>query len=167
MSAPVRRRPAPAVPAARARVEPARTRPGALDALLGFRLRLAQIAVFRDLHVALGPLDITPAAYGVLELAHANPGLTQARLAAAIRLDGSTLVPLLDRLSERGLVRRESATDDRRRNRVFVSASGERLRRAALAAIRSHERRTFGRLTASERERLRETLARLAGDDRA
>jgi len=58
-------------------------RPGALPGLLGYRLRLAQQAVFRDFAASVG--EISPGRLGILLLVEANPGVTQSRLARALR----------------------------------------------------------------------------------
>jgi len=69
---------------------------GVLPDLIGYQLRLAQIAVFRDFERTVGDLGISPGRFGVLVLVDANPGITQSRLAEAVGLDRSTLVPVLD-----------------------------------------------------------------------
>ena len=132
---------------------------GWLPALLGYRLRLAQQAVFRDFAARVS--DLSPGRTGVLVLVDANPGLTQTRLAQAVGLDRSTLVGVLDGLEARGLVERRRGAD-RRTNRLWLTRAG----RAQLARIRRrielHERRVSAHLTSAERARLIELLAKLA-----
>ena len=55
-------------------------RPGLLPGLLGYRLRLAQQAVFRDFAASIS--EVSPGRLGVLLLIEANPGVTQGRAAA-------------------------------------------------------------------------------------
>jgi hypothetical protein len=52
---------------------------GPLPALLGYRLRLAQQAVFRDFGESVSALP--PGRVGILLLIEANPEVTQSRLA--------------------------------------------------------------------------------------
>ena len=54
---------------------------GALSGLLGYRLRLAQQAVFRDFAASVA--ELSPGRAGMLLLVEANPGVTQGRLARA------------------------------------------------------------------------------------
>src|SRR4030095_8439003 len=122
---------------------------GELGDLLGFRIRLAQIAIFSDVHTELDALALTPASFSVLEILFHNRGLTQTRLAHAVRLDRSSLVPLLDRLPRRGLIRRETSTTDRRHNHLFLSAKAAVLRANALKRVREHETRLSARLTSA------------------
>jgi DNA-binding MarR family transcriptional regulator len=49
-------------------------------------------------------------------------------LAAALHCDSSNITGIVDRLEERGLVRREPAPGDRRVKMLVLTASGERLR---------------------------------------
>src|ERR1051325_6068858 len=59
--------------------------PSFLPDLLGYRLRLAQQALFRDFADRVG--ELSPGRVGILMLIEANPGVTQSRLAKAVSLD--------------------------------------------------------------------------------
>lgn len=72
-------------------------------------------------------------------LGSGEAGVRQGDLAAAIDMRGSSLVPLLDRLEQAGLVARETEDGDRRVNRIHLSAQGRALvdrLETALRAIR-------------------------------
>ena len=77
---------------------------GPLPGLLGYQLRLAQLAVFRDFERSAGGLGVSPGRFGLLALVEANPGVSQSRLAHAVGLDRSTMVAVLDQLEGRELV---------------------------------------------------------------
>lgn len=135
-------------------------RPGLLPGLLGYRLRLAQQAVFRDFGESVS--DLPPGRVGILLIIDANPGVTQTRLAQAIGLDRSTLVGVLHALEARSLVERRRGKD-RRTNGLLLTRAGRALVTDLKRRIRVHERRVAARLTAEERTQLLELLARLAG----
>ncbi|HJS78892.1 MAG TPA: MarR family transcriptional regulator [Burkholderiales bacterium] len=135
-------------------------RPGLLPGLLGYRLRLAQQAVFRDFGESVS--DLPPGRVGILLIIDANPGVTQTRLAQAIGLDRSTLVGVLDGLEARGLVERRRG-EDRRTNGLLLTRAGRALVTDLKRRIRVHERRVAARLTAAEKTRLLVLLAKLAG----
>lgn len=135
-------------------------RPGLLPGLLGYRLRLAQQAVFRDFGESVS--DLPPGRVGILLIIDANPGVTQTRLAQAIGLDRSTLVGVLDGLEARGLVERRRG-EDRRTNGLLLTRAGRALVMDLKRRIRVHERRVAARLTAAEKTRLLALLAKLAG----
>lgn len=133
--------------------------PGPLERLLGYRLRLAQQAVFADFAASVA--GITPGRVGVLALVDANPGITQSRLAEAVRRDRSTLVGVLDDLETRDLVERRRG-EDRRTNGLWLTPAGRRFLAVTLRRIARHERRIAMRLTRGERAELLRLLAKLA-----
>lgn len=133
---------------------------GILPDLLGYQLRLAQITVFRDFERTVGALGISPGRVGVLVLVDSNPGITQSRLAEAVGLDRSTLVPVLDGLERRGLLERRQGTD-RRTNGLWLTTSGKRFLGQVKRRIVAHEQRLVSGLTAKERSQLVSLLNRL------
>ena len=135
-------------------------RPGALAGLLGYRLRLAQQAVFRDYASSVG--EVSPGRVGILLLVEANPGVTQSRLARAVHLDRSTMVGVIDKLEERGLIERKRG-EDRRTNGLWLTRAGRALLARMKERIEQHERRFAARLTPAERAQLIALLEKLAG----
>jgi len=139
---------------------------GMLPELIGYHVRLAQMAVFADFERSLGTFNLSPGLFGLLVIIEANPGLRQIQLAAAARLDRSTLVPALDKLEARELVERRAAPDDRRSNGLFLTRPGAGLLQRAKAIVRDHEQRIAGGLSAEERALLVRCLDRLAPERR-
>ena len=142
---------------------PKQTRPlkaGLLPELLGYRLRRAQQALFRDFAATVA--EISPGRVGILLLIEANPGVTQSRLAHAVSLDRSTLVGVLHDLEAQGLVERRRG-EDRRTNGLRLTAEGRALVTTLKRRIVQHERRVAARLSDAEREQLLGLLAKLTG----
>jgi DNA-binding MarR family transcriptional regulator len=135
-------------------------KPGVLPTLLGYRLRLAQQAVFRDF--ASSVAELSPGRVGILLLLEANPGVTQSRLAQAVSLDRSTMVGVVDMLESRGLIERRRG-DDRRTNGLWLTAEGRALVVRLKRRIQAHERRVAARLSAQERAQLLALLEKLSG----
>lgn len=134
--------------------------PGLLPGLLGYRLRLAQQAVFRDFAASIG--EISPGRLGVLLLIEANPGVTQGRLAGAVSLERSTMVGVVDALEARGLVERRRGRD-RRTNGLWLTRPGRALLARLKRRVALHEQRVASRLSPAERAQLLALLERLAG----
>ena len=132
---------------------------GLLPALVGYRLRLAQQAVFRDF--AASVQGLSPGRVGMLLLIEANPGVTQSRLAHAVSRDRSTMVGVLDQLESKGLIERRRGAD-RRTNGVWLTRIGRATLARAKRAIAIHEERVAARLSSAERAQLLELLARIA-----
>jgi DNA-binding MarR family transcriptional regulator len=133
---------------------------GPLPGLLGYQLRLAQLAVFRDFERSAGGLGVSPGRFGLLALVEANPGVSQSRLAHAVGLDRSTMVAVLDQLGDARLVERR-AGPDRRTNGLWLTRDGKRLLARLKRRVTEHEARIAGRLSAKERETLFKLLRRL------
>ena len=133
---------------------------GILPGLLGYRLRLAQQTVFRDF--AKSVAELSPGRVGILLLIDANAGVTQSGLAQAVGLDRSTMVGLVDRLEERGLIERRRG-EDRRTNGLWLTRSGRALVVHLKRRIALHERRVAAKLTAAERSELVALLEKLSG----
>jgi DNA-binding MarR family transcriptional regulator len=121
-----------------------------LAGLMGFHLRLAQVAVYRDFMAATADLKITPKQYAVLELIAENPGVSQVDLAEALLMDRATMMALVDRLETRDLIERRASPVDRRRQSLFITPDGDGLLDQARAAISRHEARLLEAFTAEE-----------------
>ena len=133
---------------------------GVLSNHVGFHLRLAQLAVFENIGRAMKDIDVTPAIFSVLEVLHENDGITQSRLAAAVHLERSSVVPLLDKLSKRGLVERRASTTDRRHNHLHLTDAGRELLAEVLRRAAEHEKEVCKPFTIAEKKLLLELLGR-------
>lgn len=80
--------------------------------------RLAEVEMKRQ-------LDLTPAQWKVILALNMTDGLTQKELAEKIYIDGSTLVPVIDKMEQNGLVERKVDSKDRRINRIFLTKKSE------------------------------------------
>lgn len=134
---------------------------GPLAALLGFRLRRAQLAVFEDFERGAPVPQLAPGQFGILVIIDENPDKTQQQLCEGIGVDKSTFAISLDRLAERGLLRRVRSEEDRRRNSLRLTAKGKATLKAMLVHVEHHERRVFARLSVVERKRLMEMLKKI------
>ena len=139
---------------------------GLLPGLLGYQVRQAQIAIFRDFTATLSDDGMTPTLFGSLVLIEANPGLRQADLARALGLDRSTVVTVIDTLEKRDLVARRRAADDRRSNAVTLTPAGTRLLGRLKPRVADHEARLAASLDADEQAALADMLARIFPDRR-
>jgi DNA-binding MarR family transcriptional regulator len=142
------------------RPKPDELRPGVLPQLIGYRLRLAQQAVFRDFAASVG--EVSPGHAGILLLIDANPGVPQGRLAQAVRLDRSTMVGVVDALEERGLIERRRGAD-RRSKALWLTAQGRSFVSRLRRRIETHERRVASHLAPPERAELLRLLEKLSG----
>jgi DNA-binding MarR family transcriptional regulator len=136
---------------------------GLLESLLGYHLRRAQVAVFQHFAATVGEADVTPGQLGVLAVIDVNPGLSQTKLGGALGIDRSTVVAIIDRLEERGLVIRDAAPHDRRSHALRLSDLGVTTMRRLETLVHGHEQQIAHRLSAAERATLIDMLQRVAG----
>lgn len=91
------------------------------------------------------------------ELAESQ-GLTVTELAGRVHLSPSTVVRILDRLAERGLVHRERATDDRRRVIATATDQGRQFSLLTPYSDQHPLRQALRQLPAGDRDRLADLL---------
>jgi DNA-binding MarR family transcriptional regulator len=137
---------------------------GVLPELVGYHLRKAQVATFQDFARSMQGSDIRPGQFGVLVLIDANPGLNQSELGEAMGVDRSTVVAVIDRLQERGLVARRPVPNDRRSYALELTLSGRNLLAQLRPQVAAHEARLAEGLNPSEQIQLIDLLRRLAAN---
>jgi MarR family transcriptional regulator, lower aerobic nicotinate degradation pathway regulator len=128
---------------------------GFLLARMGMGFKMKAIALFEE--AGFEHYD-----YNVLAILAEGTPETQATIAAALKVDPSRLVALLDSLEERGLVARQRDPQDRRRHVVSITADGKRDLGRLRELTKTLEDEYFGPLDEDERGTLRELLQRLA-----
>lgn len=135
---------------------------GGLDAQIGFVLRLAQVAVFKDLIEALRPFGLRPTDFSVLLVIEATPGLKQQAVGEALSIQRPNLVTIIDQLEGRGLVKRGAVPGDRRSYALTLTREGTALLVEAKAAHVRHAGRVDAALGGLDRRLVLEALGRIA-----
>lgn len=135
---------------------------GDLGDLLGFQLRLAQVAMHRDFAAAMEDLDFKQRPLATLMLVSSNPGVSQIDLANTLGTDRATMMMIVDKLEDRGLLIRTRSTEDRRRQALHVTPAGAKTLRETTRRIQAHENKFVERFTAAELKKLREFLGRIS-----
>jgi DNA-binding MarR family transcriptional regulator len=139
---------------------------GLLPDLIGYQLRMAQIALFRDFAQGPGAEDVTPGLFGVLVIIEANPDMKQSELARATHLDRSTVVTVIDNLERRGLVERRIALHDRRSNAIRLTEAGGVLLKKLKRQVAAHEKRLMQNFSAEERDTFIRLLQKVFPENR-
>jgi MarR family transcriptional regulator, lower aerobic nicotinate degradation pathway regulator len=124
--------------------------------------RLARVTGFR-LSRALAALELRTNEFAVLHHLQEAGSLSQQQLGAALGIDPSNLVGLLDALEADGLIVRSRDPGDRRRHLVAVTAAGHKRLAQARRAVAESEQNLLAPLDASERAQLHGLLKRMAG----
>ncbi len=98
---------------------------------LAMWLRKAYLAFHRRVNTWMLNHGITADQYVVLHVVAREPGITQIKIVERAASDPNTIAAILKLLEHRGLVLRQSHSDDRRARCVFLTAAGRKLERRA------------------------------------
>ena len=135
---------------------------GPLPHYLGYQIRQAQAAVFRDLMTSIADLEVTPGEFGLLTMLDVNPGISQVDLAAVYKLDKSTLSLAVGRLVKRGLVRRTRSREDERYYALWLLRPGRLLLQRMRERVEAQELTMDTVLHRGERRHLLDMLQRIS-----
>ncbi|MGE0313361.1 MAG: MarR family winged helix-turn-helix transcriptional regulator [Lautropia sp.] len=94
--------------------------------------------------------DLTQVQFAAMDAIRSRPGVDQAGVATRIGYDRATIGGVIDRLEQKGLVRREVSPQDRRARAVYLTRDGERLFASVLPLVRSLQSEILERLDAQE-----------------
>ena len=107
-------------------------------------------------------LRLTPSQFDVIVTLGDTQGLTCSQLSSQTLVTKGTLTGVLDRLSKKGLIRRESVASDKRRTKIRLTDKGSALFQRVFAAHIAFLRPFFQRaLSQAEVETTRTLLLRI------
>ena len=109
---------------------------------------------------ALESIGLTTALFGVLNVLGARDGAIQQEIGAAMGIDPSTMVSLIDQLEAAGLAKRRPRATDRRAREIVITPKGRRALERGRAMAAQVEDEVLRGLTAGERRELLTLLRR-------
>ncbi len=136
---------------------------GFLSGNVGFHMRFAAIAIYRDFTSTLDALNLTQHQHGVMQIISLNPGESQANIADVLGTDRVTMIAIIDKLEERDLISRRPSKVDRRRRELHLTNAGSELLKKANRLIRQHEARITKELGPEEVDALLIALRSIHG----
>ncbi|MEJ1932512.1 MarR family transcriptional regulator [Nostoc sp. NIES-2111] len=127
---------------------------------MGYRIKILSQLLTRKFTEKLEPFGLTPFHWLVLCCLWQEDGLPTSSIGDKLQQVGGTLTGVLDRMEERGLVRRERDVHDRRIWRIWLTDAGKELERVLppIAAELCDE--TMQGITSAEREMFSQLLNR-------
>jgi DNA-binding MarR family transcriptional regulator len=108
----------------------------------------------------LAKVGLTPPLFALLNVVGAREGAIQQELGAALGIDRTTMVSLVDQLEGAGLATRRPAANDRRAREIALTPKGRRLLGRARELLSQAEDDVLGGLTDEERLELVALLRR-------
>jgi len=139
----------------------------ALDAsrlthLVGYAASRAAIEMRKVFARHMKPLDLKVVDFSILMLVAANPEVNQKRIGQALDISAPNMAVILDRLVERGWVRRVRSEQDRRAQHIHLTPAGRELVQRAERISQTMEDAALQVLSAAERALLIELLFKVA-----
>jgi MarR family transcriptional regulator, lower aerobic nicotinate degradation pathway regulator len=125
------------------------------SALLDHLARLTRLRA----ESALAPLGLRPRHLVTLTVLRDHGSPTQQALAAALQIDRTNLIGVLNELETDRLIVRRRSTEDRRRHFVELTEDGTERLAEAEAALAAAEDEVLGALDAEQRETLYQLLS--------
>ncbi|WP_297841686.1 MarR family transcriptional regulator [Pseudomonas sp.] len=133
----------------------------ALDDLIGYAMRRAQLKLFQNLIGRLSNHDLRPAQFSAMAIIDRHPGLMQADLAKALSIEPPQVVPLLNKLESRALAVRVRCKPDKRSYGIFLSKTGETLLKELKLIAAQSDIDSTAALDSAEREELLRLLRKV------
>lgn len=128
---------------------------------IGHLVKLAYIAMRRELDASIREEGITPTQWQALGVLCHMPGLTHSELMEHLAIEPPSVTSLVNGMQRKGLIRWERSSADARAKRLFLTPAGRRLIDRLRRATEPIERRMAAALSDSERETLRTLLRTL------
>ncbi|MDO4581293.1 MAG: MarR family transcriptional regulator [Bacillota bacterium] len=88
---------------------------------INYILHRGQQTVVQVFRKELQPLDITPVQYGILIYLITENGCLSSDIAKEFGLESSTVTGIIDRLEQKGLLKRKAKPNDRRANSIEIT----------------------------------------------
>ena len=133
-----------------------------LDDQLSYLVRLIQIGSYKRFEEVNQDCGTAPRFFGMLKLIKLNPGVSQNVLARSIFLDRSSLVPIIEKMGQEGLVEPRKSETDQRVKCLFLTEKGLEIVHDLEARAAFHEASLSTGLTELERQILVSLLQRVA-----
>jgi DNA-binding MarR family transcriptional regulator len=111
----------------------------------------------------LDSIGLTPPLFALLNVLGSREGAIQQELGAAMGIDPSTMVSLIDQVESAGLAKRRPRPTDRRAREVAITPKGRRTLERARALARRVEDDVLRGLNSAERRQLLALLRRALG----
>lgn len=132
-----------------------------LGQTLAFTIHRTAVRLKTSFNRHLLPHGITADQFAILASLWESDGMLQSQLAERLFKDGANISRMVDRLEDKGLVRRERDQKDRRVSHVQLTPRGRKIQGELLDSVQSFREQAYKGLNGEELDRLREVLDRI------
>lgn len=129
-----------------------------LDESLGFIIYKTHLRLKNNLNQSFKPFDLTTEQWGILSRLWEKDGVSQKDLAEKTHKDQPNITRILDKLVQKGLIRRELNPGDRRAFSVFLTKEGYDLKGHLVPIAESSLKKALKGFTSEEVQTLKDSL---------
>lgn len=105
-------------------------------------------------------LDLTPVQFAAMDAIATTPGIDQASIAAQIAYDRATIGGVIDRLEQKGWIKRTISNRDRRAREVTLTPTGRDILDRAIPVVSALQADILPGLSKDETSHLRDLIER-------
>lgn len=127
---------------------------------VGFLIWDANRAMNRTFSERIARHGVTLGLWPFLRALWETDGLTQRELSEKVRMKGPTTVAALNKLEDKGLVRREGNKNDARKINVFLTPEGRKVYRKVIPEVETVNRLCLADLTEKEQAEFKNMIRR-------
>lgn len=128
-----------------------------LPDMVTMELRIGQILAERAF-MEVSHTRVSPGLFMILALIKSNPGQKQSTLAQSVKLDRSTMVPIMDHCEKHGWVERKPFVGDRRAHAIHLTGKGKTLVTRLEKSVTELEQRITAGMGQGERDKFLDLL---------
>lgn len=128
---------------------------------VGFLIWDANRAMNREFSNRIAQHGVSLGLWPFLRALWERDGLSQRELSEKVRMKGPTTVAALNKLEERGLVRREENKKDARKINVYLTPAGRKVYRKVIPEVEAVNRQCLETLTESEQAEFKDMIKRI------
>jgi len=110
--------------------------------------------------------DLTPVQFAAMDAIRAHPGIDQAGVAALIAYDRATIGGVIDRLEQKGNIKRSISSRDRRAREISMTPEGIEVYSALHLVVQNLQREILQRLDETEHATFMDLLQKAVNDKR-
>ncbi|MGE4560573.1 MAG: MarR family winged helix-turn-helix transcriptional regulator [Desulfobulbus sp.] len=127
---------------------------------IGYLISIAGIRYKGKVWKCFQPYDVTPEQWVILNKLSYEDGLSQRELADRVAKNQPNTTRILDKMEQKGLIRRESSPSDRRVLLVFLTGEGIRVREKLLPVLWEIYKMSIKGFSEEELQLMKKLLAR-------
>ncbi len=128
---------------------------------VGFLIWDANRAMNRDFSERIARHGVSLGLWPFLRALWEGDGLTQRELSEKVRMKGPTTVAALNKLEDKGLVRRQGNKNDARKINVFLTPEGRRVYRKVIPEVEAVNRLCLSKLSDHEQATFKDMIRRV------